>query len=538
MVRGATMLTFSGEIYNYRSLRSALVKHGHDFETASDTEVLLNAYRQWGDACLSKLDGMFAFAIWDNEARRLVLARDRLGVKPLYWARTGSGLVFASEPKGLFRHPDVKPSVSAEGLAMLFATFGTHHPGATPYASVAEVVPGTFLVAEDNAIRTGTYWQLEARPHGEDYHDTIESTAKLLEAAVAQQLESDVSMCSLLSGGLDSSLVTMHANRHLPDLETYAVGFVGEADDFVPDLMRPTLDRPYAESVSRHLELKHTYLALEAEQLQEAQAAATAARDLPSLGNLDASLHLLFRSIAEQATVALSGEAADEVFGGYPWFHDPAALDRRGFPWAPPGAGLAEVLKPSVKDRMNATGYVNAAYDKAVAETPVLDGESPSDRRRREISYLALTRFLPVLLDRKDRMSMACGLEVRVPYCDHRLVEYVFNVPWEMKAFGGRPKSLLREVGYGDLPDDVCARAKSAYPVASDPIYEDRLRDQVSSVMDRDDSLLAQIVHPPAVERLIERTSDKPIWLQNLALGYLDQVERWAQHVQLDSIEL
>lgn len=528
------MVSFSGEIYNYRILRTDLRRLGHRFDTSSDTEVLLRSYLEWGDDCLERLDGMFAFAIWDERRRRLLLARDRLGVKPLYVARLSDGLVFGSEPKALFCHPDIAPRIDDEGLAMIMASFGTHQPGRSPYCGVDEVAAGTMLTAADGRISTKRYWALPALAHREDFLDTVSTTRHLVESAVSNQLESEVPLCSLLSGGLDSSLVTTFAQRKQPSLMTYSVGFAGEEDHFVPDPMRPTLDRPFAELLVDKFELHHTPITLEPDHLAAAQEAATGARDLPSMGNLDASLYLLFQAISDRATVALSGEAADEVFGGYHWFHDDGVLERQGFPWAPPGGGLGDVLRPDLRDRIQPAGYVQDLYSSAVAETPVLDGESEHERRRRQISYLALTRFLPVLLDRKDRMSMASGLEVRVPYCDRRLVEYVFNVPWEFKAKGSVPKALLREVGYENLPFEICERAKSAYPVAADPGYEQNLRTIVATALDHRDSFIAGIVDRAKVGRLLDGSSDKPPWMQNLALGYLDQVDRWATGIQLE----
>jgi asparagine synthase (glutamine-hydrolysing) len=470
------VLTFSGEIYNYTELRRELAARGHQFRTRSDTEVLLHCYLEWGADCVGRLNGMFAFGVWDGRRQELLLARDRLGVKPLYYAPQPDGVLFGSEPKAVLAHPQFRAEIDAEGLAELFSQVGTGTPGHGIYRGLCQVRPGTYVRVGRDGVRTSAYWTLEAREHADDLATTAGTVRELLADAVDRQTVADVPLCSLLSGGLDSSVVSALAadslrRRDHGKLATFSVDFAGSTDAFMPDQLRPSHDEPFARAAAEHIGSRHGTITLEAEDLVEAQWLPLAAHDLPTFGDMYVSFALLCREISKQSTVALSGEAADEVFGGYPWYHVPALLAAPTFPWAARGS-WEPLLHPDVRARVRLGEYAADRYAQALAEVPRLAGESPWERRIREVLYLGLTRWLPLLLDRKDRLSMAYGLEVRVPFTDHRLVEYVWNVPWSMKEANGIEKGLLRTAAHGLLPADLLRRRKSIYPGAADQAYE------------------------------------------------------------------
>ena len=518
-------LTYSGEVYNFRELRGELEGYGWHFGTRSDTEVVLRAYQQWGTDCVRRFNGMFAFAVWDEPERRLLLARDRLGVKPLYYHPYDGGLLFGSEPKALLANPLFEAVLDEEGLAELFAMFGSHTPGHGVLRGLHEVRPGWTVVADEGGVRAAPYWRLASVPHVDDVPTTVATVREILADTVRRQLVSDVPLCALVSGGIDSSVVAALAADSGP-LTTFAVEFAGQDGHFVGDENRPELDAPYVRALVEHLGCQHTDVRLSTPDLLGAQDRATRARDLPSLGDLDASLLLLFEAIADRSTVALSGESADEVFGGYAWFHDPAALARPAFPWSAGDGGLANLLAPDLRARIRPEEYVGDRYGEALAEVPRLDGETGSARRMREVDYLALTRFLPVLLDRKDRMSMAVGLEVRVPFCDHRLVEYAWNVPWELKCLGGRPKGLLREALADRLPPALVHRPKSMFPVAVDPAYDDVLDTRVRALLG-DGSAVGPLLDAERVTGFLAGAVPVPPWMRRLALAFLVQVDGW-----------
>ena len=492
------VLTFSGEIYNRTELRRELAARGHQFRTRSGTEVLLHCYLEWGADCVPRLNGMFAFGVWDGRSQELLLARDRLGVKPLYYAPLAEGVVFGSEPKAVFAHPQFRPEIDAEGLAELFSQVGTGTPGHGVYRGLSQVKPGTLVRVGRDGIRASAYWTLEAREHADDLATTAGTVRELLADAVDRQTVTDVPLCSLLSGGLDSSVVSALAadslrRRDRGKLATFSVDFAGSIDAFMPDQLRPSHDEPFARAAAEHIGSCHGTITLNAEDLVEAQWLPLAAHDLPTYGDMYVSFALLCHEISKQATVALSGEGADEVFGGYPWFHVPALLAAPTFPWAARGS-WEPLLHPDVRARVRLGEYAADRYAQALAEVPQLAGESPWERRIREVLYLGLTRWLPLLLDRKDRLSMAYGLEVRVPFTDHRLVEYAWNVPWAMKEADGIEKGLLRTAAHGLLPADLLRRRKSTYPGAADQAYQRAIDAQLRGLLARPDAPLFDLI--------------------------------------------
>ncbi|MER8185866.1 asparagine synthase (glutamine-hydrolyzing) [Kitasatospora sp. NPDC094015] len=488
--RTLAVLSYSGEVYNHRELRAELELAGHRFRTRSDTEVVLRAYLQWGEHLAERLNGMYAFALWDPRAEELLLVRDRMGVKPLYFHRTADGVLFGSELKALLAHPLVQPTVDPDGLRELLAL--TRTPGHAVYRGTEEVRPGHVVHVRREGLTVRRYWALETREHTDDLPTTIATVRELLTDTVRRQLIADVPLCSLLSGGLDSSAVTALAARELRaaglgPVRTFAVEHTGHSHGFHPEPLRATPDGPYARLVADHLGADHRMIEVGGSALTSAgtRAAVLRAWDLPmGFGDMNASLLLLFRAVREHSTVALSGESADELFGGYPWFHRPEVVAAPAFPWvaamdqlAGPGSlGPTALLSPDLLKALDLDTYRADSYARAVAEVEHLPGADRLERRMRELGHLHLTRFVRLLLDRKDRMSMATGLEVRVPFCDHRLVEYVHNTPWSMKTFDGREKSLLRAAVRDLLPVEVAERVKSPYPTTQDPAYPLALR--------------------------------------------------------------
>lgn len=535
-------LTYSGEVYNFVELREELVRLGHSFQTRSDTEVVLRAYVQWGAACVERLNGMFAFGIWDGARQELFLARDRLGIKPLFYAVRGSTLLFASEPKALLAHPAVASEIDDEGLAELFVMGPLRTPGRGVFRGIDELRPAYALCFGRSGARPVRYWQLQNRLHVDDLDTTAATIRSLLEDIVRRQLVSDVPICTLLSGGLDSSAVTALAARTFARegrgrVTTYSVELKDAERYFVPSDIQPTLDTPWVEKVVREFDTDHHTVTVDTPDLLEHFLAPMFARDMPSAGEMDVSLYLLSREIKKTHTVAVSGESADEVFGGYPWFHSREAIEADDFPWNPVWAGCVDYLEPGLAARLRPEEYVRERYREAVAETPVLPDEAAPARRMREVLYLNQTRFLLMLLDRKDRMSMAAGLEVRVPFCDHRLVEYAWNIPWAMKSWRGREKGILRHALEGVLPDDLLWRKKSAYPSMVNPGYTSALKQRLERILSDPsaplralvdvDRLRAAVTAPPLANELPGFQGPARTW------GYLVQVDEWLRRYRV-----
>lgn len=545
------VISYCSEVYNHRRLRAELETAGHHFRTDCDTEVVLRAYLEWGEAFAARLDGIFGFAIWDVRRERLLLVRDRFGVKPLFYARTATGIVFGSEPKALLAHPEVEPVVDTDGLRELLSVAKT--PGHGIYRGVREVCAGELVTVDRCGLRRRPYWRLDAGEHRDGLRETVATVRGLLEEAVERQLACDVPLCAFLSGGLDSSVVTAIAARSMAargagPLRTFAVDFAGYVDNFRPDFMRDAPDAPYAHAMARHARTLHSDVVLTTAELADAGHRETALRalDLPSgRGDRDTSLYLLCRAAASSSTVALTGESADEVFGGYPFFRNGQAHPAADFPWLPmfghpadDGSGSASsLLDPGLLGKLDLPGYRAAAYHDAIAEVPYRCGDRGLERRMRQISYLALTRLLRILLDRAERMSMAAPIEMRIPFLDHRLVEYVFSVPWAMKAFDGREKSLLRAAAADLVPPEILHRRKAPFPAVQDPRYEGALRRELADLLHSNDAPVAPLLNTTRARRVAdlpvgEASSNESRSTIELALRLNSWLDRY--HIRLD----
>jgi asparagine synthase (glutamine-hydrolysing) len=534
------IITYNGELYNTLELRQELESRGHTFFTRnSDTEALLLAYVEWGPACLQYFNGIFAFAIWDDHEQSLFLARDRLGVKPLFYTQRGSVFLFASEPKSLLANPLLRAEVDEEGLAEVFALGPARTPGHGVYRGISEVKPGYYLIYRRNGLQLHRYWTLESRPHEENLEDTSGTISQLLKDTVERQLVADVPVCVLLSGGLDSSALAAFAagdfkEAGMSPLHTYSIDYRDNESHFQTSHYQPDYDAPWVEYMSGFLGTVHHKIIIDIPDLTEALEKAVTARDLPGMADVDSSLYLFCREIKKEATVALSGEAADEVFGGYPWFHSETALNLGTFPWMRAVQERLRLLSPELIQYIRPEEYILTRYQETLKDFPRLPGESPLEARRREMFYLNIIWFMTTLLDRKDRMSMANGLEVRVPYCDHRLVEYVWNIPWEMKTCGNQAKGILRRALSGVLPEKVLARRKNPYPKTYHPAYLAAVKNRLLEILDDPGSPLLPLIDVGAVRAMAlseERTFNYP-WFGQLMgdaqyFAYLIEADAW-----------
>src|ERR1700704_2901552 len=332
-------LIYIGEVYNFAELRDQLKQLGHRFNTASDTEVVLQGYLQWGEKVVERLNGMFAFAIWDSRTEELLLGRDRMGVKPLFYYSTADGVLFGSEPKAILAHPTVQPRVGKDGFRELLVL--AKNPESTIYAGMHEVRPGQVVRVNRDGLTKRRYWMLTAREHEDDLPRTIGTVTELLDDIVRRQIVADVPLCSLLSGGLDSSAVTAMAHRAIAvqqggRIRSFSVDFTNHGAAFVAGEFHKSSDTPFVRDFVAQVGCDHTEVVLDSRELanRDLNRAVIRASDFPlSLsGDMFSSLYRLFQAVRAESTVALSGESADEVFGGYAWFHDRKAVDPPTFP--------------------------------------------------------------------------------------------------------------------------------------------------------------------------------------------------------------
>jgi asparagine synthase (glutamine-hydrolysing) len=547
--RQLAVLSYSGEVYNFQQLRTELEGRGHRFRTRSDTEVVLRSYLEWGPDCAHHLEGMFAFAVWDVRRQELVLIRDRMGIKPLYVAEVAGGVLFGSEAKALLAHPLVRPVVDLDGLREVFSTAKT--PGRAVFRDMRTLRPGHLMVIGRSGITERCYWKLQAREHTDDLQSTIATVRGMLEEIVTRELVADVPLCTTLSGGIDSSTVTALAalarNRlGAEPIRTITATFVGYSENFKPDDQRDTPDAPYAAAMAQHVGADHTDVVLGTADLIDpaARLAAMTAQDQPTtLGDMDTSLYLMLAAIREHSTVALTGETSDEIFGGFKWLYDEELVRTEMFPWIAAekrhqggvggqGRGLFE---RGLLEKIDMDSYYAEAYHQTLAETPHLDDENPTDRRMHELLFGHLTRWLPMLLDRGDRLAMASALETRVPFCDHRLVEYVYNVPWRFKTFDGREKSLLRAAVRDVVPSLVMDRPKSPYPVSQDPSYTQALHQEMAAVLHDPSSPVLPLLDMAAAQAAV--ADDTPLaneWHSRINIETALQFNAWLSHYQVE----
>ncbi|MBP1754587.1 MAG: Asparagine synthetase [Firmicutes bacterium] len=538
-------IIYNGELYNTTELRDNLVNLGYLFKTHTDTEVILTGFMAYGSEFVKELNGIFAFAVWDESNSTLYLARDRFGVKPLFYTIQNQTLIFSSEMKALFEYPGIKPQVDADGLCEIFGLGPAKSYGKGVFKNIHEVMAGNLLTFNEQGLKESPYWSLISAPHEDSYETTVEKTSFLLYDAVKRQMISDIPISTLLSGGVDSSLVTAICAKELKkqglELRTFSFDFKDNAKHFQSNSFQPSEDRPYVDIMIDYVGSRHTYLECDNLDLADCLYPAVDARDLPNMADVESSLLYFCGKVAAQTKVTLTGECADEIFGGYPWINRPELMAKNTFPWSTSMDTRKFLLSGDLLSSIDLDGYVQAAYEKSISEVPRLIGENPVEARRREIAYLNLKWFMVTLLDRMDRCSMFSGLEARVPFADHRIVEYVWNVPYSMKAKDGVVKGLLRDAGRGLVPDEILFRKKSPYPKTYHPDYEKLLGNRLLDILSDSNAPIRPLLDIGMVKTFLRSPSDygKPWYGQLMAgpqlIAYLLQINYWLgkYHVEL-----
>jgi len=531
------IIIYNGEIYNCDELKYDLRLKGYVFETTSDTEVILYCYIEYGAESVKMLNGIFAYAIWDGCKSELYLFRDRAGIKPLFYTIKDEEIVFASEPKALFKHPNITPEIDKRSLQEIFGIGPARTDGIGVFKDVYEIKAGYYAVYSKKGFKDIQYWKLESKIHTENYEETIEHIKYLVTDSIERQMVSDVSVCTFLSGGVDSSIVTAVASNYLKrqgkKLNTFSFDFKDNDIYFKSNSFQPEMDRPYVDKVLNMYDLNHTYLECNEFELADYLYKAVDAKDLPGMADVDASMLYFCSLVKKYNKVTLTGECADEIFGGYPWFHSKEAFENNTFPWSKNISIRESLLSDDVAKKLDLKQYVNFRYKQSINKTPVLDSETGEEKRRREISFLNIKWFMTTLLDRMDRTSMYSGLEARVPFADHRIIEYVWNVPWKYKCHNGVVKSLLRDSSKGLLPEDVLFRKKSPYPKTYNPKYEKILSERLISIISDNNSPIQSLIDRKKVIDFIKTPSDygKPWFGQLMAgpqmLAYLIQINYW-----------
>ncbi len=533
------VITYNGELYNTEEIRRELIPLGHTFFGHSDTEVVLHAYAQWGEDILQKMNGIFAFGIWNKTDKSLFLARDRMGVKPLFYTKFGGGFLFASEIKTLLAYPGVPRQLGRDGAAQLLLLGPGRIPGSGVFKGIEELKPGYCGRYTGNKLTLRQYWKLRDREHADTFDETVQKVRFLVTDAIQRQMVSDVPLGTFLSGGLDSSLISSVCSGVLKDrgeqLATFSVDYLNNDQYFVPGKFQPNSDNCFIAQMQSYLDTEHYRTVLTPEELVGAMKAATIARDLPGMADVDFSLLLFCRQIRKERKMALSGECADEIFGGYPWYRDPEVRGFIGFPWAQNTTLRANFLLPEYSDF--GEEFVMDQYRSTINACDILPGTSAEERRMKEMVNLNQNWFMQTLLDRKDRMSMACGLEVRVPFCDYRIAEYLYGIPWEMKDYQGKEKGLLRHAMEGYLPQEVLWRKKSPYPKTHDPRYLELVSEQLKQILSRTDAPIYGLVRKNTLQSLLTADYKWPWYGQLMqrpqTIAYMLQINCWLEEYHI-----
>ncbi|MBQ4573090.1 MAG: asparagine synthase (glutamine-hydrolyzing) [Clostridia bacterium] len=529
-------IVYNGELYNTDEVRNELLESGHKFYTNSDTEVILKAYVQWNDESVNKLNGIFAFAIWDENNQSLFFARDRIGVKPFFYSIVNDSFIFGSEIKALLEHKYVDPIIDENSIAEIMFLGPGRTPGCGVFKNINELKPACCGYYNKSGIKIKKYWTLKDKEHTDSFDETVEKVRFLVKDAITRQLVSDVPVGTFLSGGLDSSIISSIANSYFNEkgqkLHTFSVTYEDNDKYFKSSKFQPNNDNEFINKMVDYLQCEHHLITLNNQDLADALFDSVDARDLPGMADVDSSLLLFCKEIKKHCTVALSGECADEIFGGYPWYRDKNIRAINGFPWSQ----TTEYRKSFVKDDIklpDAEAFVYSKYKDTIINASKIDNISPLESRMKEMMKLNLDWFMQTLLDRKDRMSMYNGLEVRVPFCDYRIAEYLYSVPWKYKDYNLYEKGLLRKAMEGILPEEILWRKKSPYPKTHNPVYLEIVSKKLKDVIENPSSPVLTFIKKSELEKLLKTSRNEPWYGQLMTtpqtIAYFLQINYWLE---------
>lgn len=532
---GKYIIVYNGEIYNTNEIRKELRFHGYGFDTTCDTEVVLKSYALWGEDCAKKLNGIFAFGIYNTSTEELFLCRDRIGVKPLYFSHKNGMFAFASRIDSLLYVKGIEPICDENGLNEIFMLGPAHTPGKTVFRDIEELKAGECLHYHNGEIKRKTYWQLEAKEFDYSFDEAMELTKYLVKDSINRQLVSDAPIGTFLSGGLDSSIISKVASDHMKSknqvLDTYSVDYKDNDKYFEKSLFQPNKDSDYIELISNAIGSNHKNIVLDNVNVAEALIYSTFGRCAPAFTDVDSSLLLFCGEVAKEKKVILSGECADEIFGGYPWYHNKDILFEDTFPWSRSTDVRQSILKKGFLN--DGEAYQRFAYENTIKDISCLDTDDKECKRMREMFKLNMDWFMQTLLMRKDAMSMESSLEVRVPFCDYRLVEFAYNMPWDIKSYYGREKGILRKAFEDELPEEIVWRKKSPYPKTFNPDYVEEVCNMVKLVMKDKACPLYDMLDTKAIFDLIENPNSLTTpWYGQLmkgpqVLAYIVQIYVW-----------
>lgn len=534
------VIVYNGELYNTLDIKKILLSKGYKFETTCDTEVLLKGYIEFKEKILDMIEGIYSFAIYDG--KKLFLARDRLGVKPLFYTQINNNFLFASEIKALLKNKLVKPIIDKTSLQELLALGPSKTPGSGIFKNIYEIRPAHYLIYENNNFEIKRYWNVYEQDNTDSYEECVLKVKDLLTSSIKRQMVSDVPIATFLSGGIDSSIITSicstELNKENKILDTFSIDYEDNEKYFKANKFQTDSDKTYIEDMINKFKTNHHYKIISQKELAKTLKMSVIARDYPGMSDIDSSLFWFSKQISKDFKVILSGECADEIFGGYPWFYRDEIRNREFFPWIDSLDERINLLNDNIKNKLDLKNYLKEKYELTIKEVPKTLNEN--EQSFKNLFYLNMTWFMPTLLDRKDRMTMRASLEARVPFADTKLIEYLWNVPWEYKFHNNKEKGLLRDAFKDLLPESIYNRKKNPYPKTHNPEYTKIITNLLKKRLKKKNCILYKIFDKDKLNELINTggNSFKNPWFGQLMTGpqllaYLYQFDIWAEHYNI-----
>ncbi|MDE7264212.1 MAG: asparagine synthase (glutamine-hydrolyzing) [Anaeroplasmataceae bacterium] len=518
-------LIYNGEIYNQDDL---LKKLDAPLEFNSDTLLLLHLLIKYKEDIFKELNGIFAFVYTHMD--EVWIVRDMFGVKPLYYTFVDKDIIVSSEMKSILEYTNQRV-VDKDGLCELLGMGPSHSQAKTVFKGIYELRPGHYLKwKKGSEIEDHTYYQLEAKEFNLTYEETKKRVRFLLDRAIQRQMISDVDLSTFLSGGLDSSIISTIVAMNKESLDTYSISY--ENSEFKENDFERSRDSDFTHLVSDAIGSNQHDIMIDNKSLIEGLRKAVLIRDVPGMTDIDSSMYFLAKNIRNKHRLGLSGECADEVFGGYPWFYE-KKRKLTTFPWIRNLDYKESLLTDKYRRLLNLKKYVMDEFDMAINETPVLKTDSKTTIKERQLSYINMKYFMTNLLDRKDRLTMGASIEVRVPFCDKDLVDFLYNVPFKYKYRSKVEKKLLRDAYKGTVIDEVIERKKSPYPKSNSSEYHKGVVKLLEEVLLDSNSILYEIFDIHKIRDIMQSDEELEVpWYGQLMrktafLAYLYQIDYW-----------
>lgn len=543
------VIILDGEIFNKEEIKNELIEAGFKLETNLSEEIILKGYISFKEKILEKLNGNFSFIIWNEKEETLFVARDRFGIKPMFYTILDDEIIFASEIKGILQNENVKRVLDKNTFLNLISFSPDHIEGTTYFKNIYELKSSCFItLKKDDFIKRNikeiSYWKIKDYKLDKENDINIYSKniKEILEDAIEKQMKYVDEMGALLSGGLDSSIITVIAAKLYKEklgnnLNVYSVYYKDNDKYFKSTSYQKTQDDEYIEILVKKLGLRLNKVVLDVDDLYNSLDESVRLRDCPGMADIDSSYLSFFKKIKDSVKYVFSGECSDEIFGGYPWyFKDEKTFN---FPWSNAIEERNNLINKNLRELYNLDVYSNV---KRVYEKEIMNIDSNDNHKKK--TMLTVNYFMKTLIDRTDRVARVNDIVAYVPFCDYRLVEYLYNVPFEIKCYLNYEKGLLRYAYKDLLPAEIINRKKSPYPKTYNPKYLNKVKEKLLEVVNDNTSKINDVLDKEYILNIIKNNGDnfENPWFGQLMKGpqfmaYLLELEYWLKEYNI-KIEL